>query len=63
MERHYRSLYVQIAEHSYSQKEPNDMLCESSQVLDKVTAMLRDRGVDVADIARELDVYPEKSNL
>ena len=57
---HYRSLCVQIAEHSYNRNEPNSEPREISQVLDKVISMLRDRGVGVADIARDLDVYPDE---
>jgi Zn-dependent peptidase ImmA (M78 family) len=55
----YHTLCVAISQRGYRTTEPDPMVRESSQVLDKVFLALRRRGVGRAAIAKELDLYPE----
>jgi Zn-dependent peptidase ImmA (M78 family) len=54
---HYRTLCIEMAQRGYRKAEPNPITRETSQVLDKVFAALRDEGVTKADVARELRVH------
>jgi Zn-dependent peptidase ImmA (M78 family)/transcriptional regulator with XRE-family HTH domain len=51
---HYRTLYVEIGERGYRTTEPESAPRETSQVLPKVLAALRQEGVGKAGIAGEL---------
>ena len=53
---HYRELAIQIAKHGYRKDEPESAPRETSQVLGKVLAGLRDEGISKAEIAGELHV-------
>ena len=53
---HYRELAMQIARHGFRKEEPESAPRETSQVLGKVLAGLRDEGVSKAEIAKELHV-------
>jgi Zn-dependent peptidase ImmA (M78 family) len=55
----YRTLIVDISQRGYRTNEPKPIQRETSQILNKVFATLRREGVSKADIARELDLYPE----
>lgn len=57
---HYRSLYVEIAKRGYRTSEPVPMKRETSQVLSKVFAILKEDGVGKASVARELCLAPEE---
>lgn len=54
---HYRTLCIQMA--SFRKSEPNGIPRETSQLLDKVFAALREDGKSKADVARELGFYSE----
>jgi Zn-dependent peptidase ImmA (M78 family)/DNA-binding XRE family transcriptional regulator len=53
---HYRTLAIEIASRGYRKKEPQESQRETSQILAKVFAALRDEGVTKGDIASELRV-------
>jgi Zn-dependent peptidase ImmA (M78 family)/DNA-binding XRE family transcriptional regulator len=53
---HYRTLSIEIAQRGFRKNEPNEGSRETSQVLHKVFAALRDEGVTKADVARELRI-------
>jgi Zn-dependent peptidase ImmA (M78 family) len=50
----YRTLYVEISKRGYRTNEPAPMKRETSQVLSKVFAILREDGVGKATVAQEL---------
>ncbi len=59
-----RTVYKEMARRGYRKKEPNEMERETSQVLAKVFASLREEGTTQADIARELAIpQPELQKL
>ena len=49
----YRTLCIQMAEQGYRTNEPNGLPRETSQLLRKVFALMRDDGTTMADLARE----------
>jgi Zn-dependent peptidase ImmA (M78 family)/DNA-binding XRE family transcriptional regulator len=53
---HYRELAMQIARQGYRKKEPESVPRETSQILGKVLAGLREEGISKAEIAQELHV-------
>jgi Zn-dependent peptidase ImmA (M78 family)/DNA-binding XRE family transcriptional regulator len=56
----YRTLWIEIGENGYRTDEPEPRIArETSQVLNKVFAALRKEGCSKADIARDLNVYPD----
>ena len=55
---HYRSLLVDMSKRGYRTKEPRAIQAETSQVLNKVFKALRLQGIGRAEIARQLDIYP-----
>lgn len=57
---HYRSLCIEIAQRGYRKKEPNEAPRETSQVLAKVFAALREEGTSKADIAAALSIHAEE---
>jgi Zn-dependent peptidase ImmA (M78 family) len=57
---HYRMLCIEIAKRGYRKKEPNEAQRETSQILTKVFAALRQDGITKADIAAALTVYAEE---
>lgn len=57
---HYRTLCIDIAQRGYRTSEPESIPRETSQLLGKVFAMLREDGKRKSDIARELLLYPEE---
>ncbi|MGE3703551.1 MAG: helix-turn-helix domain-containing protein [Hyphomicrobiaceae bacterium] len=57
---HYRTLCIEIASRGYRKREPEESQRESSQVLAKVFAALRDEGVAKGDIAGDLRVPAEE---
>lgn len=54
---HYRTLCIQMA--PFRKSEPNGIPRETSQLLEKVFAALREEGKTKADVSRELRVHPE----
>lgn len=57
---HYRTLCIEIAKRGYRKSEPNEAPRESSQVLGKVFAALREDGITKTDIAEALCVFVEE---
>lgn len=57
---HYQSLYVEISTRGYRKKEPDEGPRESSQILKKVFAAMRDESVSKNDIAGDLCVPAEE---
>jgi Zn-dependent peptidase ImmA (M78 family)/DNA-binding XRE family transcriptional regulator len=57
---HYRSLFIEIATRGYRKKEPEEGQRETSQMLAKVFAALREEGITRGDIAKTLSVYAEE---
>jgi len=55
---HYRHLCIEISKRGLRSSEPDGIPRETSQVLDKVFAALRQEGVTKTDVARELHLYP-----
>jgi Zn-dependent peptidase ImmA (M78 family)/DNA-binding XRE family transcriptional regulator len=53
---HYRELAMQIARQGFRKEEPESAPRETSQILGKVLAGLRDEGVSKSEIAKELHV-------
>ena len=51
---HYRSLCMDISRHGYRSSEPDEMRRETSAILEKVLAALRDEGAGISVIARDL---------
>lgn len=56
----YRSLFVELSSKEFRTSEPNEMPRETSQVLQKVLAMLREDDIGRIKLARELKVAPEE---
>lgn len=57
---HYRNLCIEIAQRGYRKQEPREAPRETSQVLAKVFAALREDGTTKADIAAALSVHVEE---
>lgn len=57
---HYRNLCIEIAQRGYRKQEPREAPRETSQVLAKVFAALREDGTTKADIASALSVNVEE---
>jgi Zn-dependent peptidase ImmA (M78 family)/DNA-binding XRE family transcriptional regulator len=57
---HYRQLYIEISKRGYRKREPEEAPRETSQVLAKVFAALRDENVVKRDIAEQLHIMPEE---
>jgi Zn-dependent peptidase ImmA (M78 family)/DNA-binding XRE family transcriptional regulator len=55
----YRTLMVEVSQHGFRSQEPDPIQRETSQVLNKVFAMLRREGVSKADVARDLDLHAD----
>lgn len=55
---HYRKLYIEISKRGYRKAEPKEGVRETSQVLQKVFAVLRTEGVTKNAIAEALSVHP-----
>lgn len=55
---HYRSLMIDMSKRGYRTKEPRGIQSETSQVLNKVFKALRQQGIGRAEVARQLDIYP-----
>ena len=58
----YRTLFREISRHGYRTREPNAARGETSQVLAKVFASLRDDGITMKQVAKELRVYAGELN-
>ena len=57
---HYRMLCIELAKRGYRKKEPNEAPRETSQMLAKIFAVLREEGITRANIADALTVYTEE---
>jgi Zn-dependent peptidase ImmA (M78 family) len=57
---HYRTLCIEIASRGYRKREPDEASRETSQVLAKVFAALRDESVAKRDIAADLHITSEE---
>jgi Zn-dependent peptidase ImmA (M78 family)/DNA-binding XRE family transcriptional regulator len=57
---HYRQLYVHISKRGYRTREPEEAPRETSQVLAKVFAALRDESMAKRNIAEQLHIAPEE---
>jgi Zn-dependent peptidase ImmA (M78 family)/DNA-binding XRE family transcriptional regulator len=57
---HYRQLYIEISKRGYRKREPEEAPRETSQVLAKVFAALRDESVMKRHIAAQLHITPEE---
>ena len=51
---HYRMLYIQISRNKFRRREPNPIARETSLVLPKIFAALRDEGISRPSLAKEL---------
>ena len=58
----YRSLFVEMGRVGYLTNEPRGRQAESSAVLNKVMRSLRDDGVSLTAVARDLRIYPDELN-
>jgi Zn-dependent peptidase ImmA (M78 family)/DNA-binding XRE family transcriptional regulator len=56
----YRSLYIEISKRGYRKKEPDESPRETSQILTKAFAALRDEGVSKTDMANALHITREE---
>jgi Zn-dependent peptidase ImmA (M78 family)/DNA-binding XRE family transcriptional regulator len=54
----YRTLFIEISRLGYRKNEPNSMARETSQLLDKVFALLKDQGILRADVACAINITP-----
>ncbi len=59
-EHHYRRTFIDLTRLGFRSDEPDGVDRETSQVLDKVFARLRERGMFVNRVADELSVTPEE---
>jgi Zn-dependent peptidase ImmA (M78 family)/DNA-binding XRE family transcriptional regulator len=59
---HYRSLCVDISRRGWRKKEPQPIERETSQIMKKVIATLRDERITVVDIARALHLPVQELN-
>lgn len=59
---HYRTTCMEFGQRGYRTGEPQEMIRETSQLLDKVFRLLRKRGVSRADIAAELCIGADDIN-
>ena len=57
---HYRTLCIEIASRGYRKREPEESQRETSQILAKVFAALRDEKLSKGDIADELHIPAEE---
>ena len=57
---HYRTLCIEIASRGYRRREPEEAQRETSQVLAKVFAALRDESVAKRDVADQLHITAEE---
>jgi len=57
---HYQSLYIELSSRGYRKREPDEGQRESSQILQKVFAALRNESISKGDIASELCVSVEE---
>lgn len=57
---HYQSLYIELSSRGYRKKEPDEGQRETSQMLQKIFAALRDESISKGDIASELCVPSEE---
>jgi len=57
---HYRQLYIDISKRGFRTREPEEAPRETSQMLAKVFAALRDDSVAKRDIAEQLHITPEE---
>lgn len=57
---HYRTLCIEIAKAGYRTREPQPMRRETSQILSKVFAALREERIGKAEIARALRYHAEE---
>lgn len=57
---HYRNLCIEIAKRGYRKREPNEAPRETSQILAKIFAALREEGVTKPDIAAALNVHVDE---
>lgn len=56
----YRNLCIQLSQAGYRTNEPKSIPRETSQILEKVFASLREEGIGKADIAADLQVLPQE---
>jgi Zn-dependent peptidase ImmA (M78 family)/DNA-binding XRE family transcriptional regulator len=57
---HYRTTCIEIAQRGYRRSEPNGIVRETSQLLQKVFQALRDDGVSKGEVARQLHLQPSE---
>jgi Zn-dependent peptidase ImmA (M78 family)/DNA-binding XRE family transcriptional regulator len=56
---HYRTLCIQISERGYRINEPNGCQRETSKLLQKIFASLKDEGIMLSDVAKQLFISLE----
>jgi Zn-dependent peptidase ImmA (M78 family) len=56
---HYRTLCIEIAKRGYRDREPSEAQRETSQILEKIFAALREERVTKSDIAAALNVHTD----
>ena len=56
----YRRLFADIGRRGFRKNEPEPAERETSQLLEKVFALLRRSGATLSDVAGALDIYPEE---
>lgn len=59
---HYRSLCIELAKRGFRSSEPDGGPRETSAVLDKITTLLRARGMGLSQLADELSLPVEELN-
>ena len=57
---HYRQLYIDMSSRGYRTSEPEGAPRETSQLLEKVFAALREEGVSKKEVAEQLHIFPEE---
>ena len=56
----YRMRFMEISHKRFHVEEPDPSPRETSQLLEKVFLALRERGVTITDVARDLCIHPEE---
>ena len=59
-EHHYKRTFVELNRRGYLKGEPESIQRETSQLLEKAFGILRAKGISVAGVASELNIYPEE---
>jgi Zn-dependent peptidase ImmA (M78 family) len=58
----YRTLNMEISQKGWRKNEPNTIMRERSQIIDKVMALLKEQGISKSTIANELNIDVSELN-